>query len=822
MKETNTEGMLSLEEIVPYIWKILRILINENIPRKEFDVVLFLLIAYKYNLISDDLINDNHHLKEKLCEQLRNSNIGEANQYKLIIPSFIPSIQKLSENGLKQLLDIIVLLNKKVTSENFPEVFDDILYRIRRPLVRGSYDFIQSYKLSRFIFDLADLKKDAKVFNPFAGFASFGIHLSQSQEYFGQELNQKTWIIGTLRLMAYNKQDALRYVCEDSILHWPEQDLKFDLIISNPPYVEITNKKLKDIYPNIKNADDFLFIQGIKSLSDNGKLVALLPENFLSNEGEEQRLREYLVEEDLIDTVILPPDSLLLDTDSPYIILVLVKTKKLPGRVRFVNARNFITDKESKGKVLDTYGLNSFINSNKDENNIVKIVSNEQIRNNDYILDTKRYSLKKIDGIKLGDILKLVRSQRRNPPQKGKFIGISDLKDDKFDYTLDVSKIEETEVERPYDYFISESCLLLTTSWGSKLMPTFFEFKGEAIFISNFFRYILAFKINERRVDKAYLINELHADYVQEQLKAYILNDSFIPNIRKNDLLRVVIKLPTIKEQRAKMQGVYESYEEIKSLRQEINTLTLDKAKAQSNEFASLKHTLGRPRQNILDWADNLLDFLTKNKSDFEQVNKSFFEFYEIDIISALNKIKQDINYITDVLEKGEDGLVLSEHKKHIISLSEINSIVSDIPTYGLKFKIKKLRLKGENLKKMGIDANKTLFRTLLDNILTNADKHAFDKKEDNNEVVIELTKKGEFLLMEIKNNGKPFPKNFDREKFITKFLKVGSKDGSGLGGYDIHRIASYFNNPDWLLLLNEDPIFAVKFKFQFQIKPIN
>ncbi len=818
MKETNTEEMLSSEEIRFNIKQIFRILKNENIPHDESDVVLFLLIAYKYNVISDDLINENHHLKEKLCEQLRNFNIGEANQYKPIIISIMPSIQKLSEKGLKQLLGIIEQLNKKVTTEDFPIIFDAILYQVCQLLEKHSYGFIASLTLSRFMFELADLKKDAKVFNPFAGFASFGVHFSQSQEYLGQELNQKTWIIGTLRLMAYNKQDALRYVCEDSILNWPEQTLKFDLIISNPSYERITNTKFKDIYPNIKHSVEFLFIQGIKSLSDNGKLIALFAETFVSNGGEEYRIRKYLVEEDLIDTVILPPNNLLFETDLSNIILILVKTKKFPGRVRFVNARNFIKDKESKEKVLDTYSLNSFINSNKEENNIVKFASNEQIRNNEYILDVKRYLLKEIDGIKLGDILKLVKGQRRNLPQKGKLIDLNDLKDDKFDFTLDVSKIEETEVKSPYDCFISDSCLLLATAWSSKLMPTFFEFKDEPIFIWD---SISAFKINERRVDKAYLINELHADYVQEQLNAYLLSDSF-PDISINDLLRIVIKLPSIKEQRAKIQGVYESYEEIKSLQQKINTLTHDMAKGQTNEFASLKHTLGRPRQNILDWVYNLLYFLSKNKNDFEQVNKSFSEFYDHDIIWALNEIKQNLNFITDVLKNGEKGLILSEYEKHIISLSEINSIISNIPTYGLKFKIKKLRLKGENLKKMGIHANKTLFRTLLDNILTNADKHAFDEKEANNEVVIELTKKGEFLSMEIKNNGKPFPKNFDREKFITRFSKAGSKGGSGLGGYDIHRIASYFNNPDWLLLLNEDPIFAVKFKFQFQIKPIN
>jgi type I restriction enzyme M protein len=75
---------------------------------------------------------------------------------------------------------------------------------------------------------------------------------------------------------------------------------------------------------------------------------------------------------------------------------------------------------------------------------------------------------------------------------------------------------------------------------------------------------------------------------------------------------------------------------------------------------------------------------------------------------------------------------------------------------------------------------------------------------------------------MEISNNGKPFPTNFDREKFITKYSTADSNNGSGLGGYDIHRIACDFNNPDWILSLNEDTLYPVKFKFQFPIKPIS
>jgi type I restriction enzyme M protein len=665
---------------------------------------------------------------------------------------------------------------------------------------------------------LADLKKDAKVFNPFAGLASFGVYLDQGQDYFGQELNQKTWALGALRLMAYERLGSSKYVCDDSILHWPHESEKFDMILSNPPFGMRLGHHYRDIEPNLRTIEQFLIEKGVQSLKQNGKLIALLPQGFLFRGLQEQRLREHLVEEDLIDTIISLPGGLLLNTGIPLVILVLGRNKRLPGRVKFVDANKFVIAKGPREKVLNDYSLNSFIHSDKEDDNVVKIVYNEQIRNNEYNLSVARYFKKQIDGVKLSDILELVRGQRGNLPETGKLIRIRDLKDDKVDFTLDISSVEVTELRRPDIHLVSESCLLLAMRWRT-LKPTLFEFKGEPIFRS---QDILSFKVNEVIADKAYLINELHSDYVQEQLESYRLGASFMPSIRRDDLMEVVIKLPTIEEQRAKVQGIYELSDKIKSLQEERNALAHGKTIKQFNEFASLKHTLGRPRQNILDWSDNLLDFLNKNKEGFEALNKAFSEFYDIDIISALKEIKRDVNFITDVLEKGENGLVLSEYDKQLIPLSDINSIINELSNNGFNFKIKKLLLKGEKLKERGINANKTLFKTLLDNILTNANKYAFDKKATGNELIIELTEVDDSLSMEIRNNGKPFPNNFDREKFITKYSTADLSNGSGLGGYDIHRIASDFNNPDWILSLNEDPFFLVKFKFQFPIKLIN
>lgn len=818
MKEFSIEEISPIEAVKSKIWMMFDILRSENISSDDYHVVLFLLSIYKDGLISSDLIDRNQHLNKRLIERLHNSNSDLYNQYVPIIHSFEPSIERLSENGLAHIFNILDGINKQVLSENFPDVFDSVLYRISQSQGRFGGEFIQPVEITRFICGLADLKKDAKVFNPFAGLASFGVYLDQGQDYFAQELNQKTWALGALRLMAYQRPGSSRYVCDDSILHWPSHSEQFDLIVANPPFGMRLGHQYREIEPHFRTIEQFLVEKGVPSLTHDGKLIALLPQGFLFRGLQEQRLRESLVEGDLIDTIISLPGGLLLNTGIPLVILVLSKAKQIPGKVKFVEAKKFVIARGAREKVLDDYRLNSFINSDKEDANVIRIVRNEQIRANDYNLSVARYFQKQIDGVRLGNILELVRGRRGNLPKTGKLIRIRDLKDDKVDFALDVSSVEEAELKRPDIHLVSESCLLVATRWRT-LKPTLFEFKGEPIFKGH---DILSFKVNESIVDKAYLISELHADYVQEQLETYRLGASVMPFIRKDDLMEVVIKLPSLEEQRAKVQGIYELSDKIRNLQAERNALAHGKLIKEFNEFASLKHTLGRPRQNILDWSDNLLDFLNKKREGFESLNKAFAEFYDIDIISVLKEIKRDVNFITDVLEKGENGLVLSEYEKQTIPLSDINSIINDLSSNGFTFKIKKLLLKGEKLKERGIYANKTLFKTLLDNILTNANKYAFDKKSTSNEVVIELTEVDDFLSLEIRNNGKPFPKNFDKEKFITKYSTADSNTGSGLGGYDIHRIATDFNNPDWILSLNEDPFFLVKFKFLFPIKLIN
>jgi type I restriction enzyme M protein len=118
---------------------------------------------------------------------------------------------------------------------------------------------------------------------------------------------------------------------------------------------------------------------------------------------------------------------------------------------------------------------------------------------------------------------------------------------------------------------------------------------------------------------------------------------------------------------------------------------------------------------------------------------------------------------------------------------------------------------------KLMISANAELIKIALNNIVENANKHAFtddnqnyilDFKiglgyndfnlEDTNQSVDEIKT---FIKIEISNNGNPFPKNFGFKKFIRKNSFAGTNGNTGIGGYDINEIVKYHKGE--LLLIN-------------------
>lgn len=834
MKNFSMEENMSLEKIKTKLWSILKVFKKENISSYDYHVLLFFLSAYKDGILSADLIDGKHTLNVNLNERLDNSNTELSNQYRSIIHVFEPSMQRLSDIGLKDVFNKIAAINRQVLTDNFTFLFNSVLFRISQSQGRYAGEFIQSVELTRLMCNLADLEKSANVFNPFAGIASFNIFLSQDQNYLGQELDQKTWALGKLRLLAYGRIENARYDNDDSIYNWPNSSNKFDLIISNPPIgLDLRSHNIGGKFIHTyRRVEQLLIERSIENLSPTGKLITIVPLSFLQRTQGEEHILANLIDNDLIETIISLPGGLLVNTGIPITILVLNKAKKMPGKVKLIDAKKFVVSKGPREKVLDDYALEHFIRSNKEDDSIIRIVDNEQIRNNDYNLSVPRYFRKEIDGVRLGDMLEYVRGNSEEQPEAGKLIQMRDLKNDKVDFTLNTSSVLIHELKRPNIYSVKETCLLVANR-GITLKPTLFEFKGEPIFIS---QDIQAFKVDEAIADNAYLIYELHKDYVQEQLDSYRMGAS-IPFIRTKDLMEIVIKLPKISDQRKKVLEDKLAFIRIEEER--IKQIRLKHDLIIEDDSSVLRHLIKGPLKNLSSSIDGI------NKIISSQISATLPSVFDLKKSSTssftlgryLEIINREISFLSEITAKKYETKKADEFidipflkfiKDYTIELRDSISLKPIQYEINSAEKIfdETYIIEG-NIKEVIISGDESDLKVMLHNLEDNAIKHGFKNQSimiNKIEIVCEIDHASMTLRLKFSNSGNKLPKDFSKQDFIRNGVTSDITKGNGDGGSLIDKIINNhkgeFNISD---LSKDDPDndYVTSFIVQLPIKDI-
>ncbi len=855
-----------IEKIESIIWSIFDI-IRSSVEMNDSYVLLLYLSLYKDDLLSKvyKLINGDFAPELALryandyADKLPENKKELSKRYDKIIQSLFHPLGKIDEPEIFEIVEKLEKIDRKILSENFSEIFDSILYKIIQSQGRYANEFVLPSGISKYMVSLSNLKEGAKVYNPFAGMASFGVFAGLGIEYIGQEINKTIWAIGELRLMAYNRTNNYYYFYGDSINEWNPKSEKYDLVIANAPINLQIHPPRNGKFGVIRRVEHFFIEKGIDALNDNGKLIGIFPGSVLFQGGAESEIRKYLVDNDLLEFVVELPGGLLSQTTIPVVILVINKGKVDKNITSFINADQFINEFEGGKKQLNYNMLISDVSNEIEADAIIKVAKEDIIKNR-YNLNVASYItiIPELDEsenlVKLGEIVSIVKGERNSDEKEAKFIRIKDLKNDNINVTIHSNDIIKTLVPRR-SLRVDEPSILVATRWKT-LKPSYYI--GGPIYISS---DITALRVDPLKVDPEYLISELKAEYVTKQITKLRVN-TFIPYIRKEDILSIKIKLPSLQEQKAKVLGLNESVNKLKesfinywyeskynisnwenknlqnyfdkalynTLLNNFNTnfndinyykIILDSfsEKRYSEEFDSLKHTLGRPRQNILSYAESLINYFANiNSQTFDEINNRFKESnLGQDLLSVFKAIRKDISFISEVLEKGDRGLVVNQYSLEDVKLSEVQDLVREFQSVHYKFKIEIAPLTVSNKDDLAIIANKTLLKILLENILSNADKHGFKSSSTNNVVSIDLSIVDNKFILDIRNNGKPFPHNFNKDKFILKFSTANSLYGSGLGGYDINRIAEYFK-AEWDLILNDDKIFPVIFNFRFPI----
>jgi type I restriction enzyme M protein len=777
---------------------------------REYEIycfTLFILSLYKDNIINYDDTNEKKPIKKQLRINILKNKTGLGKIYRDIFHAFEDIYINMSSSDLYHLVSNTCNLDRALLTEKFPGLCEDIIQEILRLEERSVNSNEIPLEITKIIYGLFELPENAKIYNPFAGYGSLAIHNGKNVTYLGNERDEIAWAIGVLRIMAHNKTCNSKLTRQIPYFKWPKE--KFDLIVSKPPqgrYVLPLNNNLPEDF------EEFLFLKGLNSLKKNGKLIAILSGSMQSTTivTDKKRFRS-LIEKDLIDTVISLPLRIVRYSEHRSMIVVINKNKTYPGKVRLIRTEDYIFDDEQNEKKLNAIALNKVINNSKNDNNVVRFVSNEHIKDQNFCLNVYKYFRNEIIVNKneklfsLRNILTKIDGKKGNFPAHGRIVRVKNLKNDKLDYRITAKDLEDDLLKTQSMSKIDTSCLLIANN-SLRLSPSYFEYEGTPIYKEN---NIVCFKVDTSIVDINFLINELQADYVQEQFN---LNKNGIirPSISILNMLDISIKLPSINEQRAKVKGIYEVANEIRLLQAKLESITVKESEVKYEKDASLKHRLGGPLLNLGSSVRNIERVLDQKFDSWGEIKLS--DRHEITLKDTFKSIYQTLDMVHQILANNEDEIDFSNKKLDELDIvAFLNNYVKRAksagkPNVSIKLDIHpdiKFELKNEAI----ILGNPELLNIALDTIVENAYKHAFINDAEKYKLDFRLglqdasrskqyifSEHGTFIKIEVANNGKAFPDNFSLDKLIMKNRFAGETGNTGQGGFDLNEIIKFHN----------------------------
>ena len=160
-----------------------------------------------------------------------------------------------------------------------------------------------------------------------------------------------------------------------------------------------------------------------------------------------------------------------------------------------------------------------------------------------------------------------------------------------------------------------------------------------------------------------------------------------------------------------------------------------------------------------------------------------------------INYIRDNFGYIKRLIET--NGVDFNDYPKNRINIVEfMERYIHGWENYGSNTFSIEFYCDGRFERENTILANETALAIMMDCLLDNANRHGFHKsKSPDNKVKIHLDRttlgNENAVIIAVGNNGKPMPKDFSIDDYITSG-KFGTDTGrSGLGGSHVYKIVS-------------------------------
>jgi len=226
---------------------------------------------------------------------------------------------------------------------------------------------------------------------------------------FGQEKNLTTSSIARMNLILHGLEDF--QIIRGDTLRLPkftEADslATFDIVIANPPFSlkqwgeELwVNDPYRRNFGGVppKSYGDYAWVQHMISsmAKPHGRMAVVLPQGALFRKGAEGKIRQKILEMDLLDAVIGLGPNLFYGTTLAACILVFRNTKEpdQKKKVLFIDASAQYKPGRNQNEMLDTHveQISEWYESYSDIDGISKVVSLDDIKEEDYNLNISLY-----------------------------------------------------------------------------------------------------------------------------------------------------------------------------------------------------------------------------------------------------------------------------------------------------------------------------------------------------------------------------------------------------------------------------------------------
>ena len=297
----------------------------------------------------------------------------------------------------------------------FGDAYEFLISNYAANAGKSGGEFFTPQHVSKLIAQLAMHGQSSvnKIYDPACGSGSlllqakkhFDAHIIEDG-FFGQELNHTTYNLARMNMFLHNiNYDKFNIQLGDTLRepHFGD-DKPFDAIVSNPPY---SVKWIGSDDPTLINDDrfapagvlapkskaDFAFVlHALSYLSAKGRAAIVCFPGIFYRGGAEQKIRQYLVDNNYVETVISLAPNLFFGTTIAVNILVLSK-HKADTSTQFIDASGLFKKGTNNNVLLDTHieQVMAVFDSKANVEHFALSVPFEKVAANDYNLSVSSY-----------------------------------------------------------------------------------------------------------------------------------------------------------------------------------------------------------------------------------------------------------------------------------------------------------------------------------------------------------------------------------------------------------------------------------------------